>query len=360
MLLTRLELMLRIADLKPAAFARGLAFARPHIASVRHGANEPARKFIVDATKAYRRLTGKRVAPEDLFERADALLRGTKTRLKAVHATDLARLEEALIGLRTGAAAETIIATGVASETCVRCLLREAAYELDRTPALAARIFEAAMLMCERLTASPPQLAAALAGYATKGYANALRHLGRFDEALDTLVGAAAYFKDAQYCDDEVGQVEHTRALVLFKMERWRESRHATREARRYFIRTRNARRVARTDLLEAAICYEEGDLVRAREIWSQLRTRFAAMREREWLARTWLNLGAVHVRLRSEGAARHCLNRASAAFRALNLRTEVIRVRWWRLPISRRLRAARPGCGCSTVYEATSSRFRC
>jgi tetratricopeptide (TPR) repeat protein len=129
---------------------------------------------------------------------------------------------------------------------------------------------------------------------------------------------AAKLFVAARYCAEEAGQVEYTRAAVLFKMELWDDALTATRAARKRFVLSKDARRTAHAELLEANILFEHGDWNAARTTWLRLRKPLAALKDKDGLARVWLNLGVCEIRRNQPEEARRWLNEASAAFHAL------------------------------------------
>ena len=225
--------------------------------------------------------------------------------------------------------------------------------QIDQHPPEAAAIFHAAALMAARLSSSAPQLVAALQAHALKGRANALRHLGRFDDALSDLRVAAALFAKAQFSVDEAAQVEYTRGTVLLKMDRWDEAADAARAARRLFMRTTDVRRLAHADVLLAVALFEKGSWDDAREIWLDLERRLTLMKDREALARVWQNLAVVEIRRGRPQPARGYLNRASAAFRALGNQTELVRTRWNMATYLATFRGTRAGiCALRRVRE--------
>jgi tetratricopeptide (TPR) repeat protein len=327
--LTRLELFLRRANLVLADVAREAGYSRQHFLRLRTGEAEATRGGILAVTTACRKLSRERVGAGMLFERADELLKGPGQRLSRVHLADRRVLDRLLAGPITPEWSEGVVESGVASETAVRHLLRAAGERIDRDPAATAAIYYAAARMGGALPVTAPELAASLQAHALKGRANALRLLGQFEDALTSLGVAAKLFASARYCADEAGQVEYTRAAVLFKMELWDDALAATRAARKRFVQSGDARRKAHAELLEANILFEQGDWDAARATWLRLRKPLAALRDTDALARVWLNLGVCEIRRGQEPEARRWLNRASAAFRAQENDAELARTRW-------------------------------
>jgi tetratricopeptide (TPR) repeat protein len=328
-LLTRLELFLRRTKLVLMDVARLAGYSRQHFLRLRIGEGDATRGGILAVTGACRKLSHERVTPSVLFERAEEFLKGPGQRLSRAHLADRRALEALLSAPVTAEFPDEVTATGVASETAVRLLLKAGKKRLDTHPAGAATIYYAAAKMGTILPATVPELAASLQAQALKGRANALRMLGQYDDALASLAMAAKLFVAARYCTAEAGQVEYTRAAVLFKMELWDDALVATRAARKRFLQSKDARRTAHAELLEANILFEQGDWNAARATWLRLRKPLTALKDKDALARVWLNLGVCETRREQPDEARRWLNQASAAFRALENDAELARTRW-------------------------------
>jgi tetratricopeptide (TPR) repeat protein len=289
----------------------------------------PTRRFVVDMTSACEKLSGEVMTPGALFERGDDLLQSPYQRLGRLFLRELRVLDNLLSNVSEEKLAESVLGTGARSETAVGHLLRKGESRIDQNPTAAAAIFHSAAAMAAELVETAPELAASLQAHALKGRANALRHLGEFDAALTNLALAAKLFLKARYCTSEAGQVEYTRATVLFKMERWQEAMTATQQARARFVATGDTRRAVHADLLKAGILFEQGDVDGARDLWLRLRSILADLKDIETLSRVWQNLGACEIRRGRAKEARHWLRQAAATFRALGNRTELARTRW-------------------------------
>jgi tetratricopeptide (TPR) repeat protein len=332
-LLTRLELCVRKLghDLVVSEFATKSGYTRQHLLRLRLGEAEATRGGILALTSTYKILSGADdIRPEMLFERADTFLKTPGQRLSRAHRDDRRALDK-LLGdhIDPESWPFAVASTGVASETAVRYLLKTARARMREEPSVARTIYAAAFTMASGLPATAPELAASLQANASKGQANACRHLGEHGEALQSLASAANLFWTARYCTAEAGQVEYSRAAIFVKMELWEEALIATRAARKRFVQSRDARRIAHAELLEANILFEQGDWDAARDTWLALRSPLKAMGDKETLAMVWLNLGACEIRRNQPGEARHWLNRASGGFRRVGNRVELARTKW-------------------------------
>jgi tetratricopeptide (TPR) repeat protein len=326
---TRLELFLRRKDLAPLAVAKAAVYSRQHLLRVRLGEVGPTRRFVTDVTKACKKLSNEPVTPGMLFERGQELLESSYQRLSSLFTEEMRQIAAFLGSVQGDDWPARVLAAGIESETLVGYLLRVGEPRIDKAPRQAAAIFFTAAGMATRLRDTQPELAASLQAHALTGRANALRHLGEFDEALADLALAARLFGKARYCVNEAGRVEYTRGGVLFKMERFADARSAAQQARARFVSTGDTRRAAHADLLLAGILFDEGSVDAAREMWLRLRAILDDLGDSDALARVWQNLGACEVKRGDAPSARHWLRYAAAAFRALENRTELARTQW-------------------------------
>jgi tetratricopeptide (TPR) repeat protein len=328
-LLTRLELFVRANDLSPLAFARAAGYARQHLLRLRSGESSPTRRLVIALTHAGAKLTRGEVRAAMLFERGDELLATRRKVLSSLFVDELRQLELFLADVSGDDWAARVLDGVVASEAAVRHLLRTGGELIDRKPRDAETIFSTAAAMVMKLPDTPVELAASLRAHALNGRGAALRHLGRTDEAIETLAHASALFAKARYCANEGGQVEYRLATVLFKQEKWAEARRAAQRARAQFVAAHDTRRAAHADLLTAGTLFDEGNVDAARDMWLRLRSILDDIGDHDALARVWLNLGACEIRRGNAAAARPWLLDAAAAFRRRGNKTELLRTRW-------------------------------
>lgn len=329
MLLTRLELFLRRSSLRPVEFARAAGYTRQHFRRLRMGESDATRGGILSVIGVARKTTGKRVTPDLLFERGESFLKGSGQRLSVMHAEDRRALDALLAEDVTDQFVERLRETGVASETAALYLLRAGQKRLETHPDAAATIYDAATSIGAMLRDSPRELVQSLQAQAHKGRANALRILGRFEEASLCLARAVDRFIDAGYCADEAGQVGYIRALILLEIEMWDDALPVTRSARNFFVQTGDTRRAAKAEMLEAVALFEQGETDEAHATWIRLTKVLASIRAREDLARVWLNLGNCEIRRNRPADARRWLSKAVAEFRKLNNAAELARTLW-------------------------------
>jgi tetratricopeptide (TPR) repeat protein len=326
-LFTRLELFLRQNDLDATEVGAMAGYTPQHFRRLRKGECDATRGGILAVTGVVRKLSRRRVTPGVLFERADSFLKGPGQRLSAAHAADRQALDALVAQDVTPRFPDRLRALGIASETATLHLMDAARARINTTPTASAILYEAAGNL--PLPNTPRALSASLSAHAFKGAANALRRLGSYEAALACLQAAGERFINAEYCSDEAGQVEYTRATVFFEMELWDDALPATRSAYVRFMQSGDFRRAANAELLEANILFEQGDTDAAHTKWVHLTQVLSQRRDREGLARVWVNLGVCEIRRAKPAEARQWLRRANTAFRALNNPAELARTRW-------------------------------
>ncbi|MEA2463236.1 MAG: hypothetical protein QOJ98_983, partial [Acidobacteriota bacterium] len=247
--------------LPKTTLARAADYGRQHLLRVRLGKREPSRRFIIAVTRVISDLAGEPVTAEQLFERAALLFASDATRLRAVHAQDLRVLNHMLDHLDEQGWAQQILDSGIASETAVRHLYYVGKDRLPSAPKDAALIFHVASAIAAKLgDSTPAELKASLEATALKGRANALRHLGRFTDALANLRTATRLYIAARYCKPEAARVEYSRGGVLFAMERWDEAIQAANNARALALTVNDMQLVAHADILIGVCFLEQGN----------------------------------------------------------------------------------------------------
>ena|GEM_PF-571476 len=338
---TRLELTIKSYGVKPARLAAQASYSRGHLARAREG--EPTSvRFQEVVTTEIGRIIGQPVTRTELFEPEGIAIRsllppttaGNRGRKRTARPSAKPKNLGVLAGALSDADFDAWLAhirttAGAATESATRELVDAAFPLLDRQPARAEQLYAVAIGLTERLATSPPLLVLALRGYAEKGLANALRMLGRYQEAMQVLIDAEQHFVDARYCALEIGEVRYARAGILFKIQQWPQAQEAADQARRIFKGEHDRTRALHARMIEGCVLVERGNLDAARSVFVGLVKQLAAKRHRDALARVYMNLGACDLRRREPAIARHWLKRASQLFRELNAPSELARARW-------------------------------
>jgi len=205
-------------------------------------------------------------------------------------------------------------------------VLREAETELDRRPERALELTEIAERIAGQL--SDVECRSTL-GDAWKHRSNALRHLGRYDDALDAAHLAEAFYRSLQSGDFDAAQAQYTRAVTLFKMTRYAEAMEELHVAIANLKPFGDTVPLAKAIMLEAAIRIEEGDVRGAQALWRAVFPLLQRFNEVVEQARVLANLTECSLRLGDYDAALYDAQRAVHRYRVLGMEVEAIRSEW-------------------------------
>jgi tetratricopeptide (TPR) repeat protein len=207
-----------------------------------------------------------------------------------------------------------------------RRLLAQVDVELNRRPEEALLLIGAAERIANRL---PDQDCRATLGDVWKQRSNALRHLFRYEEALDAAEIAEAFYASLPAGDFDAGQARYTRAVTLFKMQRYSEALQAVASSATILQVYGDTVPLAKTIILDGGILIDTGAVAAAQQRWRDvlpMLERLGADIER---ARVLANLAECSLRLGQYDAAMHDAERAVARYRQLGMETECIRSEW-------------------------------
>jgi tetratricopeptide (TPR) repeat protein len=166
-------------------------------------------------------------------------------------------------------------------------------------------------------------------GDAWRYRSSALRHLGRYDEALNAASVAEAWYSSVTTGSFDVAQAQYARAVTLFKMTRHADASAVIASADQILSEFGESLPLARARMLHAAILIEEGDVDGAQERWREvlpMLARFGASVEE---ARVLANLGDCNLRLGNLDAAAEDARLAVQRYTSLSMETESIRSEW-------------------------------
>jgi tetratricopeptide (TPR) repeat protein len=160
-------------------------------------------------------------------------------------------------------------------------------------------------------------------------HGNALRHLGRYAEALRSFDRAEAPLSLHVASANELAQVWYARAIVLWKRGDFDAALAEERRAAMLFSLLGDHRRLARTHLLEGGILFERGDAASSKVLFLRAIELLKEAADRGALASAWLNLGAAEGQLGNAVEAQVWIKKASDAFRRLGIESERVRATW-------------------------------
>jgi tetratricopeptide (TPR) repeat protein len=205
-------------------------------------------------------------------------------------------------------------------------VLKDAEAELDRRPEHALELTEIA----ERIGGGLDDVECrSTLGDAWKHRANALRHLGRYDEALDAAELAELFYRSLKSGDFDAAQAQYTRAVTLFKMTRYGEAMQELRVATKTLWLYGESVPLAKAMMLDAAIRIEEGDVQGAESRWRKVLPLLEKFNDRVEQARVHANLAECSLRLGAYDDALRDAERAVERYRALGMEVERIRSEW-------------------------------
>ena len=207
-----------------------------------------------------------------------------------------------------------------------RRLFAEVELELNRRPEYALVLVRVA----ERLASSLSDVEArTVLGDAWKHRSNALRHLGRYDEALAAAETAEALYDSLVTGAFDAAQAQYARAVTLFKMTRFAEALKVTRVAHATLRHFGASVPLAKTIMLEASILIDQGDAETAERLWREVLPTLEKIGDEVERARVLANLGECSLRLgRLEEALRDA-RQAVTRYRALKMEAEAVRSEW-------------------------------
>lgn len=166
-------------------------------------------------------------------------------------------------------------------------------------------------------------------GDAWKHRCNALRHLGRYDDALRAAETAEAFYSSLSAGHFDVAQAQLARAGTLFKMTRFAEVLDVLAVANATLREFGDSVPLAKAIMLEASILIDRGDVEEARRQWRTvlpMLERLGASVER---ARVLANLAECNLRLGNLDDAMNDATLAIERYTELGMDAEATRSRW-------------------------------
>jgi tetratricopeptide (TPR) repeat protein len=207
-----------------------------------------------------------------------------------------------------------------------RRLFEEVEVELNRRPEYALDLVGVAERIASFL--SDVECRSTL-GDVWKHRSNALRHLGRYDEALDAAELAESFHGSLVTGDFDLAQARYTRAGTLFKMTRYAEALEVLAKATATLRDYGDSVPLAKTIMLDAAIRIEEGDVALAQERWRDVLPILERLGDAVEHARVLANLAECNLRLGAYDQAMADAQRSVARYRELHMEMESIRSEW-------------------------------
>jgi tetratricopeptide (TPR) repeat protein len=207
-----------------------------------------------------------------------------------------------------------------------RRLFEEVEFELNRRPEYALDLVGVAERIASFL--SDVECRSVL-GDVWKHRSNGLRHLGRYEEALDAAALAESFHGSLVTGDFDRAQAQFARAGTLFKMTRYAEALEVLVTAAATLRDYGDSVPLAKTIMLDAAIRIEEGDVAMAEERWREVIPILEHLGDEVEQARVLANLAECNLRLGAYDQAMADAQLSVVRYRALHMEIESIRSEW-------------------------------
>ena len=212
------------------------------------------------------------------------------------------------------------------TEALVRRIVDAAIAELDRKPAYALALLDAADAVTDRV---PETAQFECRSEVWKNRANALRMLGRYEEALNATVTAERLAEKIATGAFMLAQIIYTRGTVLFKMGRFAETIKAARDASYRFAEYGDVKRVIHARNLEAIALTEQGETAEGLRVYLLIAQQLQQLDDPQMAAYVTVNIAVSHLRLGNYDDARKYTLAAQERYRELGAESEIIRAEW-------------------------------
>ena len=213
----------------------------------------------------------------------------------------------------------------------VRQLVAAARGSLEREPLEALVYADAAVEVAETLAddAYPTGAVFDLRGTAWTQRANALRLLGRYDEAIAALDRATEAFRQAPHVPIGMATVKYVRAIIHYERGDLDTAFEMLEESASEFQHLGDIDRLMRARHVQANVRFQQGNIAAARQMYEEVLRHGEAERDLTWIARESNTLGRCALELRDFAAARKYFDAAVDGFTRLRFATEVTRAEW-------------------------------
>jgi len=212
-----------------------------------------------------------------------------------------------------------------------RRLLAAAHQACNREPLEALTFAEQAIEVAQRLPDDTYEgnLIYDLRGTAWKGRANALRFLGRFDEALRSLDQAKEAYSRVPASPLGPATVTFVRASILYERGELMEALRLAQESERQFLHIGDRERQMRALHLQGNIRFYLQEIGTAREMYTEILGWAESSHDLTWIARESRTLGHCALEMGDLVEAAQYFDKALRAFRELGETTEATRTEW-------------------------------
>jgi tetratricopeptide (TPR) repeat protein len=211
----------------------------------------------------------------------------------------------------------------------VRRLASAANQECYREPLHALTLADTAIELAKRLSGYPQTVLFQLRGTAWKERANALRLLGRYDEALEALDTAEREFSVVG--SDPLGMVmvRHARAIVHLDRGEYDSAGGLFTECAAIYLQVGETDQYMRARHAGANVLFRQKNVRAAQAIYEEILMWAEATNNQIWIARETNTVGRCAFERRDFARAEKYFERSIDGFNRLGLTAEVMRPRW-------------------------------
>lgn len=213
----------------------------------------------------------------------------------------------------------------------VRWLAAAAESAWNTTPRHSLNIADTAIALAGSLpvdTYTDIELAAAH-GVAWKQRANALRHLGKHGDALDSLALAERFYRALPRPEYDLASISFIRGTIYFEQQRYDIAEVHADAAAVAFKHLGQTDRLQHARHLLASIAFEMQMIDRAEDIFRSIYEHFRAANDLLWIARGEQALGNCAIERTDFVTADRLLRSALGRFRILNATSSAVRCSW-------------------------------
>lgn len=213
----------------------------------------------------------------------------------------------------------------------VRSLCAESKTTREHKPARAYDLAVLAAEIAEQLSADnyPQPTLNQIRGLAWKEQANALRYLGRYNEALSRLEVASTHYSKNMVSEFDLATIDYVRATVLREIHRETEALVLARKSADVFIQFGNQQRFIHARLLEGTIHFHAGNYDDARKVWMPLLKLAREENDLSTLGVMFNNVGQCELQLGDPDSAGGYFLQALHVYDDLHMPVEKNRTRW-------------------------------
>jgi len=159
--------------------------------------------------------------------------------------------------------------------------------------------------------------------------ANALRYLGRFEEALEALDTCEAAYRSVPLAERPLAIVNYVRSVIYMKSERLDEAMQLASESMRIFRSYGDQPRAAHAQMVIGGCLFYRREYALARDLYRHLIPVARAINEPATEALCLMNLAHAECELGEFAISLLHYSDAVDRYEQLGLRTEVLRARW-------------------------------